>query len=168
MATIRKCRGSPYWYAVYRDAAGRQCNYSTRIAIAGTGADKKEIARTASENRRKAKEVAEEMEQAERGHPTENQLRRLVDRLSLKVNQQRLDFQKTRRFLLTWIASIKKQRKDATWKRYNRVVEAFLNHLGPRADCLIGDITVQDVQPFIDQLTEAGKAACRYGWKPRS
>jgi integrase len=158
MATIRKCRGSPYWYAVYRDAAGRQCNYSTRIAIAGTGADKKEIARTASDNRRLAKEFAEELEQKERGHPTENQLRRLVDRLSLKVNQQRLEFQQTRKFLTNWVASIKAHRKDATWKRYNRVVEAFLEHLGPRADCLIGDVTVQDVQPFIDSLTKAGKS----------
>lgn len=116
MATLRKCKGSPYWYAVYRDATGKQCNFSTRIPFAGQGKDRKAIARNATENRRLAKNIAEELEEKERGHPTELQLRKLLDRVSIKVNKARLEFATTENFLRTWVDSIKAQRKEGTWK----------------------------------------------------
>lgn len=39
-----------------------------------------------------------------------------------------------------------------------RVVDHFLEHLGTRSQVIIGDITVQDIQPFIDNLSLLGKS----------
>lgn len=159
MASIRKCAGSPFWFATYRDGGGRQCTKSTKVRFAGAGDTPRERAADATRNLRLAKAIAAELELAERGHPTEIHLRRVMNDIFQKANARRMEYARTEEFLLNWVATVEKNRKSSTWDRYQRVVKGLIEHMGTRAQVPIGDVTVQDIQPFIDAQGKAGKSA---------
>lgn len=158
MASLRRLPSSPYWIAVYRDLEGRQCNRSTKITVAGEGPDPKARGRDAAAKRSAALAVAQQFEITARGHATEAQVRRVLKDLFNRVNPQRMDFARTEDFLRRWLESMQRLRKARTHERYAYVIEAFLKSLGPRARAPIGDLTVQDIQPFIEADLKTGKS----------
>ncbi|MBI5692394.1 MAG: tyrosine-type recombinase/integrase [Verrucomicrobia bacterium] len=159
MASLRKCRRSPFWYACYRDQRGIQFTKSTAVRIAGEGPTPRDRERDAARNRRLAKEVAEKWEELERGHPTENQIRHVMQDIFQRVNRRRMEENRTEKVLLDWVAAVQGKRAANTWDRYQRVVKGFLDQLGPRAQLPIDDVSVADVQEYVDRQAATGKSA---------
>lgn len=159
MASITKHPESRFWHAFYRDANGKQHSSSTKIEHTPSGATQKEMAARAACNRRLARDIANQLEEAERGNPTEAHLRKILDDLSGRVNRQRLEFKQTRVYLNEWSARAAKAKSWRTGLRYKKVVTDFLECLGTKAGIAINDITPRDIQKFVDAETATGKSA---------
>src|SRR5258706_3171780 len=159
MASITKHPESRFWHAFYRDAKGKQHSASTKVEHTPSGASPKETAKKASDNRRLAQDIANRLEEAERGNPTEVHLRKLLDDLSSRVNSRRLEFKRSKIFLHEWGERAAKAKSWRTGLRYRKVIADFLDCLGPKADAAINDITPRDIQKFVDSETAAGKSA---------
>jgi integrase len=152
MATLRKKDGSKYWFAVFYDAHGKQRQRSTRIADAGNPAERG-IAR------RKAFKVAMEYEETARGNRTEAGIRQTIKELFESVNEQRLEFVRTDRFLTAWADRAATAKKYRTAQKYKGLANAFLDYLGERKEKKLADITAGEVQGFVDRELSAGKSA---------
>lgn len=160
MASLRRFKDSRYWFAVYRDASGKQCNRSTKIAIAGEGDTERERGRDAAAKQRLARQIAELYEQTERSHPTEAHIQKVLFDIFAKVNKRRIEPTITERFCLAWLSKVKTRRGDGgTVTRYSPIVTRFLAGLGPRRLSPLSDITPTDIQGFVDAEAKAGKAA---------
>jgi integrase len=157
MASLHKQSGRAYWFASYRDASGKQHFVSTKVRHAPLGHDGKERATNAAKNRRLALDVAMRLEEAERGNATEIHLRKLLSDVSERVNQRRLEFKAADTFLNDWLARAKKTKSAGTYERYSGIVKNFLKSLESRAKAKVSDITVQDVQKFIEGRLEGGR-----------
>lgn len=159
MASLRRFKASRYWFAVYRDAAGRQCNRSTKIQTAGEGVDERMRGRDAAEKRRLAQQIADTYEQMERGHPTELQVQKVLLDIFAKVNKRRMEPAVVETFFSAWLGRVRTRRgAGGTLERYENVVERFLEALGSRRSTRLADILPGDVQAFVDLQVEAGKA----------
>jgi integrase len=157
MASIHKQSGRAYWYASYRDVSGKQHFVSTKIRHAPLGHDGKQRANNAAKNRRLALDVAMRLEEAERGNATEVHLRKVLADVSERVNQRRLEFKAADTFLNDWLARVEKTKSGGTYDRYSGIVKNFLKSLESRAKAKLSDITVQDVQKFIETRLENGR-----------
>jgi integrase len=157
MASIHKQRGRAYWFAAYCDALGRQHFVSTKIRHTPPGHDAKERASNASANRRLAQETAIRLEEAERGNATEAHLRKVLADISERVNRRRLEFKKAETFLNDWVDRTQKTKSLGTYERYGGIVRSFLSSLGAKAQAALSDITVQDIQQFIEQRLDGGR-----------
>ena len=157
MASIHKSSGRAYWYVSYRDASGKQHFVSTKIRHAPLGHDGKERATNAAKNRRLALDMGMRLEEAERGNATEVHLRKLLSDVSERVNLRRLEFKAADTFLNDWLARAEKTKAGGTYERYRGIVQNFLKSLGSRAKAKLSDITVQDVQKFIETRLEDGR-----------
>jgi integrase len=158
MSSIAKHPESRFWHAFFRDAKGRQHSVSTKIEHTPSGSTPKDTAKRAADNRRLAQDVANRLEEAERGNPTEVHLRKLLDDLSNRVNKQHLEFKRTKIFLDEWAERADKAKSWRTGLRYKKVIADFLDCLGPKADAAINDVTPRDIQKFVDSETAAGKS----------
>ena len=157
MASIHKQSGRSFWYASYRDSGGRQHLVSTKILHAPIGHTPKERAAKAAHNRRLAMEIGMRLEEAERGNATEAHLRKLLSDVSERVNQSRLEFKSADVFLNDWVARAKKTKSAGTYERYGGIVKNFLKSLGTKAKAKLADITVRDVQKFIQDRLDGGR-----------
>jgi site-specific recombinase XerD len=157
MASIHKQSGRAYWYASYRDVSGRQHFLSTKIRHTPLGHNTKERANGAATNRRLALDVAMRLEEAERGNATEVHLRKVLSDVSERVNQRRLKFKTADTFLNDWLLRAEKTKSTGTYERYRGIVQNFLKSLGSKAKAKLSDLTVQDVQKFIETRMEGGR-----------
>lgn len=157
MASIHKQPRRAYWFASYRDATGKQHFTSTRIRHAPLGHTLQERAKNAATNRRLALDIAMRLEEAERGNATEAHLRKLLSDVSERVNQRRLEFKAADTFLNDWLERARKTKAVGTHERYRTIVENFLKSLEAKAKAKISDITVQDVQKFIEDRLKKGR-----------
>ena len=157
MASIHKKPSRASWLASYRDAEGRQHLVSTKIEHTPPGKDVKERAVNASTNRRLAQEMATRLEEAERGNATEVHWRKLLGDISERVNKRRLEFKIVEPFLNDWLARAEKTKSAGTHERYKGIVNNFVKSLGTKAKAALSDVTVQDVQKFIEWRLEGGR-----------
>jgi len=157
VASLHKQAGRAFWFASYRDASGKQHFVSTKIRHTPSGQDGKERATNSAKNRRLALDVAMRLEEAERGNATEIHLRKLLSDVSERVNQRRLEFKSTDTFLNDWLARAEKTKSAGTHERYRGIVKNFLTSLGSRAKAKLSDITIQDLQKFIEYRLEGGR-----------
>lgn len=157
MASIHKQSGRGYWFASYRDAAGKQHFVSTRIEHGPAGKDTKDRAVKAATNRRLALEMATRLEQAERGNATEAHWRKLLADISERVNERRMEFKIVEAFLGDWLARAQKTKSAGTYERYNGIVKNFKKSLGSKVKAAMADVTVQDVQKFIESRLQNGR-----------
>jgi integrase len=157
MASIHKQSGRAFWYASYRDTAGKQHLVSTKIRHTPIGHNTKERATNAAKNRRLAQEMSMRLEEAERGNATEAHLRKLLADVSERVNQSRMEFKAAGGFLNDWLARAEKTKSAGTHERYRGIVQNFLKSLGAKSKAKLSDITVQDVQKFIEMRLEGGR-----------
>ncbi len=157
MASIHKQSGRAYWFASYRDANRKYHFVSTKIAHTPPGKDAKERTNAAAHNRRLAQDMATRLEEAEIGNATESHLRKLLADLSERVNQSRMVFKAADVFLNDWIARAEKTKSSGTYERYSGIVKNFLKSLGAKSNAKLADITVNDVQKFIEMRLEGGR-----------
>lgn len=160
MASLRKFKASRFWFAVYRDAAGKQCNRSTKVPVAGEGETERDRGRDAAAKQRLAGEIARLYEQTERSHPTEAHIQKVLFDIFAKVNKRRIEPTITERFCVAWVDKVRTRRGDGgTVIRYQPVITRFLAQLGARRLCPLSDITPGDIQTFVDREAQSGKAA---------
>ena len=157
MASIHKKPSRASWLASYRDAEGTQHLVSTKIEHTPPGKDGKERAVKAATNRRLAQEMATRLEEAERGNATEAHWRKLLGDISERVNNRRLEFKIVELFLHDWLARAEKTKAGGTHERYKGIVNNFLGSLGSKAKAALSDVTVRDVQKFIESRLENGR-----------
>ncbi len=157
VASIHKQSNRSYWFASYRDADGRQHFVSTKILHTPPGNDAKERAGNAAKNRRLAQDMAMRLEEAELGNATESHLRKVLSDVSERVNQNRLEFKTADTFLKDWLSRAQKTKSAGTHERYRNVVDNFLKSLESKAKAKLSDITVRDVQKFIEKRLEGGR-----------
>ncbi len=160
MASLRKFKASSFWFAVYRDASGKQCNRSTKIKIAGEGLNERARGKDGAEKLKLAREIANTYESLERGHHTEQHFQKVTLDIFYKVNKRRMMPAVTETFMASWLAGVKSARGDGgTHARYESVVNRFLLSLGARKLVQLADISHDDIQSFVQAQTAAGKAA---------
>ena len=157
MASIHRQSGRSFWYASFRDATGKYHFCSTKIQHTPDGATAKDRATNAANNRRLAQDMATRLEEAEVGNATEAHLRKLLADVSERVNQSRLEFKTVDVFLTDWLTRAEKTKSAGTHERYGGIVKNFLKSLGAKAKAKLADITVRDVQKFIEFRLEGGR-----------
>jgi integrase len=157
MASIHRQTGRRYWFASYRDAEGKQHFVSTKIEYGPPGKDAKERTVKAATNRRLALEMATRLEEAERGNATEAHWRKLLGDISERVNSRRMEFKVVDTFLNDWLERTRKTKSAGTYERYSGIVKNFLKSLGSKAKAAMPDVTVHDVQKFIESRLENGR-----------
>src|SRR5690242_7195963 len=113
MASLAKYPRSPYWFAIYRDARGCQRSKSTRIAYAPHGDTPRARSAEAAKNKRTAMDIALRLEEAERGNAIESHLRKVLAEISVRVNNQKLEFAFTRTFLTEWTGRVERTKSPA-------------------------------------------------------
>ncbi len=97
------------------------------------------------------------LEEAERGNATEAHLRKWLSDVPERVNQSRLEFKTADAFLSDWLGRAQKTKSAGTYERYSGIVKTFLKSLGAKAKAKLADITVRDVQKFIQDRLEDGR-----------
>ena len=137
---------SPYWFASYRDEHGRRVRRSTK-----------------TEDETLAKELAMKWAQlAEAGRAgrlTESQCRNVIAEMYERAVGEPLHFRTARVYLLEWLEGTKADTAPNTYRRYKQTIEAFLAHLGIKADRLLREITPADVRSWRDALKAKGLSA---------
>src|SRR5215472_5475483 len=115
MASIWRHPNSPYWTACYSLANGTRVKKSTKLT-----------------ERRKALEVAVNLESAARRGLTEAHARHLVADLYRRLNPESLSSQSTEAFFDQWLAQRRIEVRPGTFAKYENVVKQFLALLGQR------------------------------------
>jgi integrase len=142
MPSIRRKENSPYWFAVFRDGAGKQKQKSTGIAHDG-----------GSKARRSALRMAEEWEAAARGSKS--------IRAMLSAGREMLgagrDSTTVKAFAKTWIETAKADAKAGllakdTPDSYAPAINRFVAFLGDRADADIATVSKADVAAWRGSL----------------
>jgi len=146
MATLIKdsLARSPFWYACYTTADGRQLKKSTK-----------------QRDRGKALEVALTLERAESaaraGTLTESRARELVSEVLERTTGESLTVTTVEGWLRDWLRGKELAKSAATHEKYSSTVETFITHLGPKGKINITAIAPRDLANFRDYLIEAGR-----------
>lgn len=136
MASVFKRPKSAYWHAGWRDGSGKFHLRSTK-----------------AKDRSKALTIALEWERVDKksgtGGMVESQVRQVINDILERVGEPTIPVPIAKEWLREWIADKELGKSDRTVKRYKKVVEDFIEHLGDRASRPITVITPRDVQSYI-------------------
>ena len=147
MATVVKDsrKRSPYWYACYTDATGRQLKKSTGQT---SKAKAMEICRALQRVEMLARERA----------LTEIKTREILSEVLERVTGEGLRVFTTRQWLEHCVKQKKKSRSRKTAARHEQMMNEFVASLGRRADLNIAAITAKDIADFRDSRERHGLA----------
>ena len=153
MSSIRKVPNSKRWYAVFRDRNGRQYNRSTQIKDVGNPGER-------AAARRKALEIALKYEAIARGEGiTEARIRKTITELAELATGRKIRQPTISQYLNDWLQSVETQKSYNTYKRYKKVIESFLQHLGKeRSASPLDTLLTSEIQGYLDSELKAGKA----------
>ena len=144
--SLHKRLKSPYWFASYQDSQGRWLKKSTK-----------------TKERATAWKIALEWEALEAagraGRLIESQCRKVVSEIHEKVTGTPVVFYTCRAWLDEWMQGKSGAAEARTVQKYKQVVDAFLAHMGARADQPLNAVTTKDVRSFRDALKKTGVAA---------
>ena len=135
MASLRKKDGSPYLYACFTLANGRQTQRSTKQT-----------------NRKTAQALADQWERAafaaKQKRLGEAQARRVISDIYETLAGERLASATAGDYLARWVESRKADTSQRTQEAYAQVVREFVASLGPRAGMDISQISKADVAKY--------------------
>ena len=133
MAFVLKYPTSRYWIASFYDANGKLCRRSTR-----------EISRN------RAIEVARNYEKAAKGAGSPQRVRQVLSEFMREHFRSDLPTASVRDYCEQWLSARRAETAPVTLRKYNDGVQAFLEHLGPRARRGLDEITRADVTGYRD------------------
>jgi len=145
---VKDARGrSPFWYAVFRDAAGRRLKKSTQLT------SKSKALHLALQYQRAA-------DMARHRTLTEERAREVISEIVASVNGGEGLRAFTVRKWFEHFAKIKAESQDKhTAEKYEQIKREFLDFLGPKADLNILSVTSADVRAFRDHRKKSGVTA---------
>ena len=143
---VKDARGrSPYWQAVFNDAAGRRVRKSTKLT-----------------SKSKALEFAAALQRAEnlgRDHSlTEGRLRDLLSETLERVTGAKLRVFTVAEWLRQFVKQKQKSRANKTATRHEQMMREFVEFLGPRANLNLAVVTSKDIADFRDLRESRGLA----------
>ncbi|HZM02199.1 MAG TPA: site-specific integrase [Candidatus Saccharimonadales bacterium] len=145
MASVTKHPKSQFWTACFSGRDGRQMKRSAKTT-----------------DRNAALEIALELERVERqaraGTVTTNQLRKVLNDVSVKVNGDTLTTPPVEEYLADWLKSIAARNAPATLERYRNTVKLFVASLNGRAKKPVTSVTPKDIEDFLTWRLNTGVA----------
>lgn len=140
MASLRKHPKSRFWIGCFTDHTSTQRQRSTKTT-----------------DRVAALRIAVSWEDAYRRQMNEVQLRDVYSQISQEVNGAPLDFETTGKFFQGWLKNKQVERKQASYVKYEGVVQRFLKFLGPKTDKDVMSISAKEVSSYRNSLAESLK-----------
>ncbi len=160
MASIWKDTRSPYWLACFTAFVGANATQLKRT--------------TATEDKKLARRIADELEEAGRGVRSPDQIksfiegvedlkakraaRRAFDFTLRRTTGRSLESNTVRGFVAAWLERTRGEVSDATWAKYEATAKLLIASLGGKADQDIAEIRKEDISRFRD---EQGKRVAR-------
>lgn len=144
MASLRKFPGTKFYYCCYRDVDGKRRQVST-------GQTNRDDAM------RHCLSMQEAVQLAQKRKLTESKAREHITKLVESVCGSDIPFYSCSDWFKHWLAQAKETTSPHTYSRYKGFCDAFLSHLGAKADEGIDAIQPGDVQAFRDQHLKDGK-----------
>jgi len=145
MASLTKHPKSRFWTACFSGRDGRQMKRSTKTT-----------------DRNSALEIALELERVEwkakAGTVTTNQLRKVLNDVSEKVNGDTLTTPPVEEYLADWLKNIAVRNSPATHERYRNTVKLFVASLNGRAKKPVTSVTPKDIEDFLTGRLSTGVA----------
>jgi len=146
MPSVHKIAKSPYWFAAFTNADGRRSFKSTKMT------DKTEAARLCFE-------WADAAKDGRAGRLSETQVRKVMSDIFARANRETLPAGTVRQFFTSWLSTKALEVEDSSLTQYKIAGDAFLNHLGNRADRPIDSVTLKDIAGFRDAIAKRLSAA---------
>jgi integrase len=143
MASLRRVPRSPHFIACYTGADGKRYQRSTGVKVDGK-----------VESRRQAQKIANEFEDVARRKRTAQQVQRVFREIYEEVHSARLPDATVRDFGDRWLGSKKAEVSDATHVFYDIAYRKFLEHLGPKADGALFEVTKDDIHRWRDGMAK--------------
>jgi integrase len=137
MATVLKKPTSQFWFAAFRDAAGRQHRQTT-----GTT------------DKAKAKRIAEQYEAAAKRKGNSQKVRENFADLYKEFFSDDLPHATVREFVTRWLKDRKRETSASTHIVYETTANRFLKFLGTDADRDLGSLTKSRISAYRDQLAD--------------
>ena len=138
MAYLVKNPKSKYWFAVWRDAKGKQIRRSTRAT-----------------DRKTADRVAREYEAASLKQRTARKAREVIASLHRELTGDDLAFPTVREYIAGWLDRKGPETSEATLNFYKKSTKKFLEHLGAKADAGIDQVTAAQIVGFRNAQSKA-------------
>jgi integrase len=146
MASIFKRPRSPYFFCSFRSGDGRWLKKSTKQT------DKKKALATCVSWEAAATSASKKA-------LTTAQARRVFNELLEQSGDEPLESFTIGDWMAEWLTTKKASHAAATWERYRKPVEDFVEHLGTRAKLPLRAATSKDIRKFRDEQRAAGRAA---------
>ncbi len=96
---------------------------------------------------------------ARAGSLTESQTRAVIDSILEHAGQEPVTFYRVDAWFREWLEDKKNSREATTAKKYEPVVERFLQHLGRKAKGGLAALKITDIRSFRDLLFQEGRSA---------
>lgn len=154
MSSIWKHPKSPFWSACFTALVGGNRRVQLKLS-------------TATEDKKLARRIADELEDAGRGMRsveqitafletindlrTQRTVRHAFDHILRLTTGTGLGAKSARGFIGEWLARSKGEVKPGTWTRYDSVARAFIEHLGGKADADLSALKREDIARFRDE-----------------
>lgn len=153
MAYLRKLPNCKNWIACFLDQSGKLRNRSTKIADTGNSKER-------ADAKRRAQQTAELFERAARGElQREAEIKEAFNELLVLGGAAPVKTLSGREFFAAWIEKAEQSGKpETTLKRYRQIARDFVDSLGDRAEAPCEQITTEDVQAYLDSLSNKGLA----------
>ena len=135
MASIWRHPRSRYWTACFRDLNGRQRRITTKAT-----------------DRKTARKIAEEYEEAVRTERTTRQLNETLDRLHEEFSGQKVIRTTLRAYVAEWLATKEPETACSTLAFYRGSLGKFVAYLGERADFPLSRISRTEIVGFRNAL----------------
>ena len=135
MASIVRQPGTKFWIAAFRDGEGKQHRRSTGELL-----------------KSRALEVAKQYERVAKNKGNRHKVRNTFADFHREHYGVNLRFASVRTYFGNWLIPRKAETKPATFSRYKRTVERFLEFLGDSADKDLNEITKEQITAFRDAM----------------
>lgn len=145
MASVRRKKGSEYWFACYTGPDGRRRQRSTKLT------DKEAAAQLALSYEKTARAARE-------GRFVEHSARRFLNEVRSVAGVQTVEMAAARDWLERWVANVSRRLKPASARKYRDTMTRFLELIGPVAGAApLAEVSPAQIAVWRDAMVASGK-----------
>lgn len=142
MASVRKKKGSKFWFACFTDKNGRRYQRSTKET-----------------SKREAQKLADLFEAETNRHRTARQTRRVLLDIHKEITGEELPSTSTKVFLLNWVDAKRGEVEEGTADFYKYSITSFLSFVGSDGERDIAEVSEKQIFAYRDHLIASGLVA---------